>query len=136
MKLLGRQSRGIHFPFCLEAQCGPAGHCHTAVSANASVFVSYCCCDKLPQTLPGNNTSLLTYSSGDRKPKTGLRELKPRCGQNWFLLKVHGGESVYFYPAFRDISWLVVLQHSNFWFHSHVLFFDFNSLASFLQGIL
>lgn len=49
------------------------------------VSVSYCCCEKLPQTWRLKTTNLVSHSSLVQKPDTHLTRLKSRCWQGWFL---------------------------------------------------
>lgn len=101
------------------------------------IFVSYCYCDKLAQTLCLKATYLLSYSSGEQKSEMGLTQLKPRCQQNFVPSGASGGDPLLVFSVSDRLptslgSWL---HHANLCFHHH-FFSDSGPLVSLLHGAL
>lgn len=65
----------------------------TNFSSNA-VLLSYCCCNKLPQTQWLKTTQIYSFSSGGQNFKVSFAGLKSRCQNGRLLLEVWMGESV------------------------------------------
>lgn len=61
-------------------------HCFQIVLNIASVYYSYCWCNKSTKTVTYTNIYLLTYNSASQKAKTSLIQLKLMCWQGCILL--------------------------------------------------